>query len=52
MVTTVQNKTTGPSSTLNLESLRVTVPEIWPGQNRGRIKEKKKKLRSELDGKQ
>ena len=25
----------GPSSTLNLESLRVTVPEIWPGQNRG-----------------
>ena len=27
----------GPSSTLNLESLRVTVPEIWPGQNRGKI---------------
>ena len=26
---------------LNLESLRVTVPEIWPGQNRGGIKEKK-----------
>ena len=25
----------GRSSTLNLESLRVTVPEIWPGQNRG-----------------
>ena len=23
------------SSTLNLESLQVTVPEIWPGQNRG-----------------
>ena len=30
-----------PSSTLNLESLRLTVPEIWPGQNRGRKKEKK-----------
>ena len=27
-----------PSSTLNLESLRVTVPEIWPGQNRGEKK--------------
>ena len=36
----MQNKTTGPSSTLNLESLRVTVPEMWPGQNRGRKKEK------------
>ena len=31
----MQNYTAGPSSTLNLESLRVTVPEIWPGQNRG-----------------
>ena len=29
------------SSTLNLESLQVTVPEIWPGQNLGRKKEKK-----------
>ena len=28
---------------LNLESLRVTVPEIWPGQNRGGKKQKKKK---------
>ena len=28
------------SSTLNLESLRVTVPEIWPGQNRGGKNEK------------
>ena len=27
---------------INLESLRVTVPEIWPGQNRGRRKEKNK----------
>ena len=33
----------GPSSTLNLESLRVTVPEIWPGQNLGEKKMKKKK---------
>ena len=32
-----------PSSTLNLESLRVTVPEIWPGQNRGKIVAEKKK---------
>ena len=24
-----------------MESLRVTVPEIWPGQNRGGKKEKK-----------
>ena len=31
----MQNYTAGPSSTLNLESLRVTVPEIWPGQNLG-----------------
>ena len=29
------NWTAGPSSTLNLESLRLTVPEIWAGQNRG-----------------
>ena len=27
------------SSTINLDSLRVMVPEIWPGQNRGRKKE-------------
>ena len=33
--------TAEPSSTLNLESLRVTVPEIWSVQNRGG---KKKKL--------
>ena len=42
----MQNYTAGPSSTLNLESLRVTVPEIWPRQNRGgkkREKEKKEK---------
>ena len=26
-----------------MESLRVTVPEIWPVQNRGGIKKKKKK---------
>ena len=39
----MQNKTAGPSSTLNLESLRVTVPEIWPGQDRGGKKRKKKK---------
>ena len=32
----------GPNSTLNLESLRVTVPEIWRGQNRGGKKRKKK----------
>ena len=31
-----------PRSTLNLESLRVTVPEIWPGQ-KWRKKEKKRK---------
>ena len=39
----MQNYTAGPSSTLNLESLRVTVPEIWPGQNRGKIVAGKKK---------
>ena len=38
---TVQNQTAAPSSTLNLESLRVMVPEIWPGQNRGGKKKKK-----------
>ena len=27
----------------HLESLRVTVPEIWPGKNRGGQKSKKKK---------
>ena len=31
----MHNQTAGSSSTLNLEFLRVTVPEIWPGQNRG-----------------
>ena len=39
----MQNYTAGPSSTLNLKSLRVTVPEIWPGQDRGGKKRKKKK---------
>ena len=39
----MQNYTAGPSSTLNLESLRVTVPEIWPGQNIGEKKKKKEK---------
>ena len=29
------------SSTLNLKSLRVTVPEIWPEKNLGRKKKKK-----------
>ena len=50
----MQNYTAGPSSTLNLESLRVTVPEIWPGQNIGEKKEKerKKNKQSELDGNQ
>ena len=38
----MHNQTTGPSSTLNLESLRVTVPEIWPGQNCGKIVPEKK----------
>ena len=38
----MQNYTAGPSSALNLESLRVTVPEIWPGQNCGGKKEEKK----------
>ena len=38
----MQNYTAGPSSTLNMESLRVTVPEISPGQNRGGKKQKKK----------
>ena len=47
-----KKQTAGPSSTLNVESLRVTVPEIWPGQNRGGKKGKLKKKRSELDGKQ
>ena len=28
--------------TLNLESLQITVPEIWPGQNRGGKKQKNK----------
>ena len=31
----MQNWTAGPSSTLNLESLRVTVAEIWQRQNLG-----------------
>ena len=37
-----------------LESLRVTVAEIWPGQNRGKIvaEKNKKQKQSELDGKQ
>ena len=40
------NQIAGPSSTLNLESLRVTVPEIWPGQNLGGKKEKKCKKKN------
>ena len=32
-----------------MESLRVTVPEIWPGQNRGGIKERKKKKNYEAN---
>ena len=36
----MHNYTAGPSSTLNLESLRVLIPEIWPGQNRGGEKKK------------
>ena len=40
----MHNYTAGPSSTLNLESLRVTVPEIWTGQNRGKIVAGKKKI--------
>ena len=32
-----------------MESLRVTVPEIWPGQNRGGKKEKKKKKTNETN---
>ena len=39
----MQNYTAGPSSTLSLECLRVTVPEIWAGQNRGGKKRKKRK---------
>ena len=39
----MHNWTAGPSSTLNLESLRAMVPEIWAGQNRGGKKRKKKK---------
>ena len=39
----MQNYNAGPSSTLNLECLRVTVPEIWPGQNLGGKKETNKK---------
>ena len=37
------------SSTLNLESLRVTVPEIWAGQNRGGKKKKKKEKKMNID---
>ena len=45
----MQNYTAGPSSTLNLESLRVTVPEISRRQNYGRKKEKKKKKNNEAN---
>ena len=31
------------NSTLNLESMRVTVPEIWPGQKWRKKKKKKEK---------
>ena len=41
----VSNSAKLDCSTLNLESLRVTVLEIWPGQNCGKIvAEKKKKI--------
>ena len=45
----MQNYTAGPSSTLNLESLRVTVPEIWPGQNLGEKKENERKKNNEAN---
>ena len=32
-----------------MESLRVTVPEIWPGQNLGGKKEKKKEKNNEAN---
>ena len=38
----MRNYTAGPSSTLNLESLRVTVPEIWPDKI---VAEKKKTIK-------
>ena len=41
MVSNSAKLITGASSTLNLESLQLTVPEIWPGQNRGGKKTKK-----------
>ena len=37
----MQNYTAGTSKTLSLESLRVTVPDIWHGQNLGGKNEKK-----------
>ena len=45
----MHNQTTGPSSTLNLESLRVTVPEIWPGENLGGKKERKKNKNNQVN---
>ena len=42
----MQNYTARPSSTLSLESLQVTVPEIWPRQNLGGKNEKKKKKKT------
>ena len=38
MVSNIAKLDRRTNSTLNLESLRVTVPEIWPGQNRGEKK--------------
>ena len=32
-----------------MESLRVTVPEIWPGQNHGGKKETRKKKRKKMN---
>ena len=43
MVSNSAKLDSGPSSTLNLESLRVTVPEISRRQNRGEKKRKEKK---------
>ena len=43
MVSYSEKLDSGPSSTLNLESLRVTVPEIWSGQKWRKKRKKKEK---------
>ena len=43
MVTNSAKLDSRTKQTLNLESLRVTVPEIWPGQNLGGKNKKNKK---------